>query len=73
MRYDRYYVRWEECWGGSRVWIVFERGTRKQVSKPFKTEAPARRHCDRMNADRERYDWAMLDKRYPREVDTHAD
>lgn len=56
MRDRKFYVRWEECWGGTRVWAVFERGTRRKVSKFFKAEGPANRMRDRMSADQERYD-----------------
>jgi hypothetical protein len=59
---DHFYVRREECWGGTFVWIVYDRDTRRQAHRPFKTEAPARKLCTRMNADWQRYRWAMAGK-----------
>lgn len=56
---QKYYVRREECWGGTYVWSVADRSTRVRASKYFKAEAPARAMCARMSADWERYQRAM--------------
>ena len=32
-------------------------------TKPFKSEAAARKQCDRMNEDYARYEWAVCTKR----------
>lgn len=59
---EPFYVRREECWGGIYVWTIFDRRTRGQAHKPLKSEAAAQRLCTRMNADWQRYRWAMFDK-----------
>ena len=62
MREPRYYVRRIECWGGTFVFAVADRETRRQVSKTFNLRKSAESLAERMEADRERYESAMLDK-----------
>lgn len=57
---DPFYVRWIECWGGGRIWGVFKDGAR--VAKVLKTEAAARKLCERMNTEWARYQMAIWDK-----------
>lgn len=57
----RYWVRREECWGGTYVYFVAtEIGYKtRNVSKPFQNERDAKKLCERMTSDREKYDRAM--------------
>lgn len=52
----KFYVRREECWGGTYVWMVVDRESRKVVSRTaLKTEKAAIALRDRMEADWARY------------------
>jgi hypothetical protein len=61
---DRYYVRREECWGGTFVWSVVDRQWRgthdalRAKRRVFKTEKAAIRRCAKMNQDWERFHFA---------------
>lgn len=57
---NRYYVRREECWGGTYVYSVADRersfGYQAAViGKRFDTELKAQRRCDRANFDWQRF------------------
>ena len=54
----RYFVRREECWGGTHVWAIVD-GQRKAKPIVKKTPMAARALCDRMNQDWLRYSWAL--------------
>jgi hypothetical protein len=62
---DRFYVHSEECWGGTRQWAVFERlpwpERWRRVSRFYETSRPAEKLRDRMIADLERYQVAMME------------
>jgi hypothetical protein len=54
-----FYVRREECWDGTFVWYVASRKDRARKSAFYKTEREAKKRCDQMNADFERYASAL--------------
>jgi hypothetical protein len=63
----KFFVRREGCWGGTFLWFVADCGTRRNVSKPQRSEKAAHNLRQRMEADWKRYSEAML-ARVPRET-----
>lgn len=65
----RYFVYTEHVRGESRTWCVADRSGYKLkfVSKDFPREKPARKLCDRMNADWKRYQAARWESDSERE------
>lgn len=51
----KFFVRREECWGGTYLWSVVDRESRLRVSKRFQQKAGALRMCARMEASWARY------------------
>lgn len=56
---SRFYIWWVEAWGGRRIWTIRdhepERKTHPKLPDNIKTETAARRICNRMNADWNRF------------------
>lgn len=67
MQLPKFFVYTEQVRGEPRVWIVADRTAwrTKFVSKTFSKEKPCRALCDRMNADYERYELALMDRPAP--------
>ena len=59
----RYYVRREECWGGTYLYFVADRDRHRHdvayqascLRKSYRTEAGAQAMCTKANADWERF------------------
>ena len=53
---NRYYVRREECWGGTYLWFVADREKHlpwqaSVIGVGYKTESQAKKYCERANRD----------------------
>ena len=59
-REPKFYVKREECWGGTYVWFVMDRETRKYATSQYHSERAALSRRDKMEADYERYAGAMI-------------
>jgi hypothetical protein len=56
----RYFIRREECWGGTYLWVVVDRdrsGTFRArcVDKRYRSEKTAKTNCERANEDWDRF------------------
>lgn len=57
----RYYVRREECWGGTYVWVVRDRERltvpyrARCCGRAYRTERSAEAMCERANEDWEKF------------------